>query len=125
MAILIKLSFLDDIIQKFKLEFIRGFVLLVQTMDEKIAETILYRLYSQGKWDNHGHTPIENATKGFPKHLRGEAKTTIEKLIKKGLLIESKHNYGEGISLNSTMLKDIEEIIGPSRNIGEKGKDLF
>lgn len=84
-------------------------------MDEKIVATILYRLYGQGKWDNHGHTPIDNAAKGFPKHLIGEVRKTIDKLVKQKLLIKAKHNYGDGISLNSEKLKEIEEIIKRTR----------
>ncbi|VVB81418.1 Uncharacterised protein [uncultured archaeon] len=78
---------------------------------EEIITTILYRLYIQGKWDNHGHTPIENATKGFPKHLIGNVRKIIDKLVKQKILLKAKHNYGEGIFLNSEKLKEIEEII--------------
>jgi len=86
-------------------------------MGEEIVATILYRLYSQGKWDNHGHTPIENATKGFPKHLVGDVKKIIDKLVRQRFLTKAKHNYGEGISLNSEKLKEIEEIINKNRKL--------
>ena len=85
-------------------------------MDEDPKElkdiaTLFYRLYNNGKWDNKGHTPIDNAVKGFPKHLRKDIKKLIDRLVKKGFLVKAKHNYGEGISLRMEKLKEIEEII--------------
>jgi len=76
---------------------------------------ILYKLYKDGKWGNKGHTPIENVGKGFPKHLRGEIKKLVDDLIKKEFLIKAKHNYGEGVSLNISKLKEIEELIEEHR----------
>ena len=77
----------------------------------KNVAALFYRLYNNGKWDNKGHTPIDNAVKGFPKHLRGDIKKLIEKLVKRGFLLKAKHNYGEGISLRMDKLKEIEDII--------------
>ena len=77
----------------------------------KHTATLFYRLYNNGKWDNKGHMPIENAVKGFPKHLIGDIKKLIDNLVRKGFLVKAKHNYGEGISLKREKLKEIEEII--------------
>ncbi|MBU1076427.1 MAG: hypothetical protein KKH98_03995 [Spirochaetes bacterium] len=82
-----------------------------EEIELKHTATLFYRLYNNGKWDNKGHMPIENAVKGFPKHLRGDIKKLIENLVKKGFLAKAKHNYGEGISLRMIKLNEIEEII--------------
>lgn len=76
-----------------------------------IIAIVIDRLYNKGKFDNKGHTPIENLKKGFPGHLKGFVGDVIDTMIKEGLLIARKHNYGIGILLNSNKLSEIEKIL--------------
>ena len=71
---------------------------------------ILYKLMRLGKWE-HAHTSIDNLTKGFPKHKRGEIKKLIPRLIKKGFLHVKPTAYGREVSLNVERKKEIEELI--------------
>lgn len=57
------------------------------------------------------HTSIDNVPKGFPKHLRGEVKKAVKKLIKKGLIIVKPTSYGIQVSLNPAKIDKIREII--------------
>jgi hypothetical protein len=43
-----------------------------------IEKAILDKLFSHG-YIGKKHTPIENIQKGFPLHIRGEVKKSIEK----------------------------------------------
>lgn len=71
---------------------------------------ILYKLMRLGKWE-HAHTSIDNLTKGFPKHKRGQIKKLIPSLIKKGFLHVKPTAYGREVSLNVKRKKEIEELI--------------
>jgi len=78
--------------------------------DEEIIATLFRKLFLMGKIGN-SHTPFENLQKGFSSEIRGEVKKIAKKLINKGFLLSSKHNYGVGISLNNKRLLEIEKII--------------
>lgn len=71
---------------------------------------ILYKLMRLVKWEP-AHTSIDNLTKGFPKHKRGEIKKLIPGLIKKRLLHVKPTAYGREVSLNVKRKKEIEELI--------------
>jgi len=75
-----------------------------------IAKTILARLYAD-RIIGGRHTAFENLSKGFPRHLRGEAKETAEWLIRKGFIIAKPTSYGLQVSLNHYRIAEIEEII--------------
>lgn len=77
---------------------------------EEIKGKILHKLLRKGK-GLHGHTPFENIQKGFPSHLRGEAKDCAKELIKEGILMVKKASYGEGILVNTRMREEIERYI--------------
>ena len=68
------------------------------------------KMYLAGKI-GHSHTPFENLHKGFPSDIGKEVKQIAKMLVRKGLLILSKHNYGIGVSLNHKRLQEIKAII--------------
>ncbi|TAL57995.1 MAG: hypothetical protein EPN86_00980 [Nanoarchaeota archaeon] len=76
----------------------------------ELKKIILRKLYRHrvigGK-----HTAVEHLSKGLPKHLVGEAKITIDELIKEELIIPKSTNYGLHISLNPRKIQEIERII--------------
>ncbi len=57
------------------------------------------------------HTSADNIPKGFPKHLRGEAKDALKHLIRKGYILAKPTTYGLEVSLNPRRLKEIEELV--------------
>jgi len=57
------------------------------------------------------HTAFEHVTAGIPKHLRGDAKSAAEQLIKKGLLLIKPTGYGLHTSLNPERLEEIIRIL--------------
>jgi hypothetical protein len=71
---------------------------------------ILYKLMRLGKWE-HARTSIDNLTKGFPKHKRGEIKKLIPRLIRKGFLHVKPTAYGREVSLNVERKKEIDKLI--------------
>ncbi|MEM2971343.1 MAG: hypothetical protein QW270_02840 [Candidatus Bathyarchaeia archaeon] len=77
-------------------------------MEDKIAKTILARLYAN-RIIGAKHTAFENLQKGFPKHLRGEAQKVAKELIKKGFVTLKPTSYGLQVSLNLYKMAEIEE----------------
>lgn len=73
---------------------------------EEIKGKILHKLLRKGK-GLHGHTPFENIQKGFPSHLGRDVKDCARELIKEGILMIKKANYGEGILVNTRMREKI------------------
>ena len=57
------------------------------------------------------HTAIEHLTHGLPKHVVGEAKDAVKKLIKEGLVLTKPTSYGLQVSLNPEKIAEIERII--------------
>jgi len=57
------------------------------------------------------HTAIENVSKGFPKHLKGQVKDAVEELIKEGFVISKRTEHGRQVSLNKYRIAEIERII--------------
>ncbi|MFH1505934.1 MAG: hypothetical protein ABIE94_03000 [archaeon] len=58
------------------------------------------------------HTAIENLTKGLPKHIIGEAKKTVDCLIKKNLILTKQTSYGLQVSLNPEKIEEIYMMLG-------------
>jgi len=75
-----------------------------------LRERILYALYRRQYWGGR-HTSVENAMKGIPSNLLGEAKKSLDQLIKDRYLIPKPTGYGFHISLNPTMKSEIERAI--------------
>ena len=82
-------------------------------MYDKYHKTVLKRLYSLlcigGK-----HTSRENTLRGFPKSDRGRGKSALNELIKRNLIVSKPTSYGEQISLNPDLIKDISRVINPN-----------
>jgi len=79
-------------------------------MFDKYHKTILERLYTSGNI-NRAHTPIANATKGFPKSEIGEAKKRLRDLVKWDYIKIKKTSHGDDVYLNIERKRDIEIII--------------
>ena len=71
---------------------------------------VLHKLMRTGMWE-HKHTSEENLVKGFPKHKRGDIRSIVDGLLKKGLLHAKPTRYGRQVSLNIDKKKEIEEIV--------------
>ncbi|KYH39124.1 MAG: hypothetical protein AYL30_001530 [Candidatus Hecatellales archaeon B24] len=65
-----------------------------------------YRLHAAGA----KHTPVDNVPKGFPKHLRGEVKKAVKRLIKESWLIPHPTRHGLDVALNSKRLPEAKKI---------------
>ena len=73
---------------------------------KKILEKLLRHEIIGGR-----HTSFENISKGFPKHLVGEARKTGKELMKMNLIMPKITSYGLQVSLNPRKMEQIEEII--------------
>jgi len=73
---------------------------------KKILEKLLRHEYIGGR-----HTAFENVSKGFPKHLVGEAKKTARELVKMNFVMQKITSYGLQVSLNPRKMEQIEKII--------------
>ena len=58
------------------------------------------------------HTSEDNAQKCLPKHLRGEAKKALKKLIREGYVISKITSYGLEVSLNPRRIEEIRKVLG-------------
>jgi hypothetical protein len=57
------------------------------------------------------HTAIENLKKGFPKHMSGEVKDEVHRLIKTGFILPKPTSYGMQVSFNPRMIDEIKKIL--------------
>jgi len=57
------------------------------------------------------HTSEDNIPKGFPKHLRGDVKKALDKLIRKGYVLPKITSYGLEVSLNPRQIAEIRKLI--------------
>ena len=79
---------------------------MLSEVEKAILERMLLDKIIGGK-----HTSADNIPKGFPKHLIGEAKDSLKRLIKKGYIIAKPTSYGIEVSLNPTRLKEIIKLL--------------
>ncbi len=77
----------------------------------KTMIAILKQLYKHG-YIGKRHTPFENALKGIPKHMRGEAKDSLEYLIRIGLVLPYQTGHGLDVRINPDMVSEVKRIIG-------------
>ncbi|MCZ7383084.1 MAG: hypothetical protein O8C64_16125 [Candidatus Methanoperedens sp.] len=77
----------------------------------KIEIAILKHLYKHA-YIGKRHTPFENALKGIPKHLRGEAKDSLEIMIKIGLVLPYPTGHGLDVRINPERVDEVKRIIG-------------
>ena len=82
-------------------------------MYDKYHKTILKRLFTR-RCIGSKHTSRENTIRGFPKNERGKGKSALDELIKRNMIIPKSTSYGEQISLNINLIKDIKQIINPN-----------
>ena len=78
---------------------------------EKLRVVVLRNLHNRRCWGGK-HTSIENAIKGVPGHLIGDAKNVLNGLIKENLVLPKPAHYGLQVSLNPPMKAEIEKILG-------------
>ncbi|MGD6808160.1 MAG: hypothetical protein ACQCN3_00515 [Candidatus Bathyarchaeia archaeon] len=79
---------------------------------ETTAKTILNSLLNK-HIIGEKHTNEDNAVKCLPKHLRGDGKKALKKLLKDGLVVGKRTEYGFEVSLNPRRLQEIIELTKP------------
>lgn len=79
-------------------------------MLSEVEKAILEKLFV-AKIIGGRHTSADNVPKGFPKHLRGDAKDALKSLIKKGYIIAKPTSYGLEVSLNPNKMKEINALL--------------
>jgi len=79
---------------------------MLSEVEKAILEKMLLDKIIGGK-----HTSADNIPKGFPKHLRGEAKDSLKSLIKKGYITAKPTSYGMEVSLNPMRLQEILKLL--------------
>lgn len=67
------------------------------------------------------HTSSDNIIKNFPRHERKKAKRALKKCYNEGYLIIKPTHYGQEVSINPRMLKEIRKMSG-IREMEEKYK---
>ena len=75
-----------------------------------IEKTILAKMYRHG-YIGGKHTSEDNIPKGLPKHVHGEVKKALKNLIRQGYIIPKTTSYGLQVSLNSTRIAEIKQIL--------------
>ncbi len=76
--------------------------------EEDLVPPILFHLYRRKLW-GASYTPKEKALSKLPKRLRGDGLKKIEKLVKRGILLE--HKGGKCVSLNTGEKDKIMKIL--------------
>jgi hypothetical protein len=79
-------------------------------MATAIEKAILTKMYRHG-YIGGKHTSEDNIPKGFPKHMHGEVKKALRNLIRQGYVIPKTTSYGLQLSLNSTRIAEIKQIL--------------
>ncbi len=79
-------------------------------MEQEIKKAILKKLFRHNIWGAK-HTSIDNLQKGFPSHLKGEAKIAAKELIKEELILIKPTSYGEEVSLNPRKKEEIYALL--------------
>ena len=77
---------------------------------DRVSKAILRKLF----YDNRigaKHLGINDITKGFPSHIKGDVEKQIRKLVKKNLILHHPTSYGMQYSLNPRMIQEIVSII--------------
>ena len=65
------------------------------------------------------HTSKENTVKIFPSNKKRAGKKAIEELIRRNLIIAKPTSYGQQISLNPRLIRDIKRLINPSEKLSD------
>ena len=78
------------------------------SQEEDLVLPVLFHLYRRNLW-GASYTPKEKALSKIPKRLRGDGMEVIERLIKRGLLID--HKGGKCVSLNTGEKEEILRVL--------------
>jgi tRNA(Ile2) C34 agmatinyltransferase TiaS len=76
----------------------------------EIERALLRKLYYY-QYIGHRHTSETSALKGFPKHLRGEVRRALRRLIRLDLIWVYPSARERHVSLNSRRIEEIRRII--------------
>ncbi|MCW4017127.1 MAG: hypothetical protein NWF00_00350 [Candidatus Bathyarchaeota archaeon] len=79
---------------------------MLSTTEKAVLEKMLRHGYIGGK-----HTSEDNIPKGLPKHMHGEVKKALRKLVKAGLVVPKTTSYGLEVSLDPHKIKEIHELL--------------
>lgn len=71
----------------------------------KILFNLLWSGYIGGR-----HTSVDNVIKNFPRSERKKARKTLRKCYNDGFLILKPTHYGQEVSINPRMIKEIRSI---------------
>jgi len=77
---------------------------------DKTAIGILRKMYND-KRIGACHLGLQDLSRGFPSHVKGDIPKALKKLIKKGLIDNHPTSYGIQYSLNPRRIDTIREII--------------
>lgn len=78
--------------------------------DDPVSVFVLEKLYRNRIIDAK-HISFDDLVTGSPKHVRGDIKKKLQKLIKVNLVLQHPTSYGMQYTLNSKRLDDIRKII--------------
>jgi len=81
--------------------------------NDPVSIFILEKLYRNRIIDAK-HISYDDLVTGSPKHVRGDIKKKLQKLIKANLVLQHPTSYGMQYTLNSKRLVDIKKIIQAS-----------
>ena len=75
-----------------------------------IERALLRKLY-YGRYIGHRHTSETSAVRGFPRHLRGEAKAALRRLIRLDLVWLYPSTGERHVSLNPRRIEEIRRLV--------------
>ena len=78
--------------------------------NDPVSVFVLEKLYRNRIIDAK-HISFEDLVTGSPKHVRGDIKKKLQKLIKINLVLQHPTSYGMQYTLNSKRLDDIRKIL--------------
>ncbi len=75
-----------------------------------IEKFILEKMFRHG-YIGGKHTSEDNIPKGLPKDAHGDVRKALKNLIRQGYVIPKTTSYGLQVSLNSTRIAEIKQIL--------------
>jgi hypothetical protein len=84
--------------------------LLANRVLTPIEKFILEKMFRHG-YIGGKHTSEGNIPKGLPKNAHGDARKALKNLIRQGYVIPKTTCYGLQVSLNSTRISEIKQIL--------------
>jgi hypothetical protein len=81
-------------------------VAMLSATEKAILAKMLRHGYIGGK-----HTSEDNIPKGLPKHMHGEVKKALKKLIKAGYVIPKITSYGMEVALDPHRIDEIHDLL--------------